>query len=159
MNNNDWLLIPLTLVSALFFNILALPDSLVALRFDLLLIVLIYWSLRTPDKVGVSIAWCFGLLVDVAGGGVLGLMALVYTLTAYIGLMLHQQIRMLPMFQQTLLLLVLLLGGKLLGFGLLVFSGRVPTAAHWLPVVSGALVWPLICGLLAWWRKKPVDLL
>ena len=159
MNNNDWLLIPLTFITGLLFNLLVLPDTLMALRVDLLLIVLIYWSLRTPEKVGVSIGWVVGLLMDVSSGGVLGLMALVYTLTAYICLMLHQQIRMLPMFQQTLLIGVLLLAGKVLGFGVLVLCGRLPMATYWLPVISGALVWPLLCGLLAGWRKKPVNLL
>ena len=159
MNNNDWLLIPLTFIAALFFNLLALPDAFAALRVDLLLIVLIYWSLRTPERVGVSIAWVVGLLVDVSSGGILGLTALIYTLTVYICLMLHQQIRMLPMFQQTLLVLALLLAGKVLGFGLLVLCNRAVAPSYWLPVISGALAWPLLCGLLRRWRKKPVHLL
>ena len=100
MNNNDWLLIPITLMLAFFARLMALPGSLELLRIDLLLLVIIYWSLRTPDRVGVSIAWVLGLLADIAGGGMLGLMALIYTVTAYICLMLHQQIRVLPLFQQ-----------------------------------------------------------
>ena len=159
MNNNDWLLIPITLMLAFFARLMALPGSLEFLRIDLLLLVIIYWSLRTPDRVGVSIAWVLGLLADIAGGGMLGLMALIYTVTAYICLMLHQQIRVLPLFQQTLLLLPLLLVGKVVGYLLLILFGRFPPAMFWMPVLTGALSWPLLCAILGRWRKESVHLL
>ncbi|MBL4622632.1 MAG: rod shape-determining protein MreD [Immundisolibacteraceae bacterium] len=159
MNNNDWLLIPVTLLLAFFTNVMALPNLLDLLGIDLLLLVIIYWCIRTPERVGVSVAWTFGLLADVAGGGILGLMALVYALTAYICLMLHQQIRMLPMFQQSLLMLVLLLAGKVVGYGLLVLCSRTPSPTFWVAAVIGALAWPLLCGLLRRWRKESVHLL
>lgn len=159
MNNNDWLLIPGTLLLAFFANMMAFPDLFELLRLDLLLLVVLYWCIRAPERVGVSVAWVLGLLTDVASGGLLGMMALIYALTAYVCLMLHQQVRMLPMFQQSLLVLVLLLAGKLLGYLLLVFCGRPPSATFWVAAVIGALAWPLLCGLFGQWRKESVHLL
>ena len=159
MNNNDWLLIPGTLLLAFFANMMAFPDLFELLRLDLLLLVVLYWCISTPERVGVSVAWVLGLLTDVASGGLLGMMALIYALTAYSCLMLHQQVRMLPMFQQSLLVLVLLLAGKLLGYLLLVFFSRSPSATFWVAAVIGALAWPLLCGLFGQWRKESVHLL
>ncbi|MBP6019761.1 MAG: rod shape-determining protein MreD [Burkholderiaceae bacterium] len=50
---------------------------------ELLLLVLAFWCLNEPQRVGMLTAFCFGLLLDVHDGALLGEHALVFTLVAY----------------------------------------------------------------------------
>ena len=50
---------------------------------DLLLLVLLFWCLNEPRRVGLFTAFAFGLLMDVHDAGPLGGHALVYGLAAY----------------------------------------------------------------------------
>ena len=46
---------------------------------DLLAVVLVFWVVYQPRRVGVGLGFVFGLLVDVHSGAVLGQHALAYT--------------------------------------------------------------------------------
>lgn len=50
---------------------------------DLLLLVIAYWCLNAPGRIGMITAFAFGLLMDVHDGSLLGVHALTYTLAAY----------------------------------------------------------------------------
>lgn len=60
-----------------------LPWRLWAPAPDLLLLVLAFWCLNEPRRVGMPVAFFFGLLMDVHDGGLMGGQALAYTLVAY----------------------------------------------------------------------------
>ena len=49
---------------------------------DLLALVLVFWNVHQPRRVGVGLAFMFGLLMDVHQGALLGQHALAYTLLA-----------------------------------------------------------------------------
>lgn len=75
---------------------------------DILLLVIAFWCVHEPRRVGLVAAFCFGLLMDVHDVSVLGTHALSYTLVAYGAVALHrrllhfdllsQAIHMLPVF-------------------------------------------------------------
>jgi len=50
---------------------------------DLLLLVILFWCLNEPGRIGLTTAFVFGLLMDVHDAGLLGEQALNYTLAAY----------------------------------------------------------------------------
>lgn len=50
---------------------------------DLLLLVIAFWALNEPRRVGMLTAFCFGLLMDVHDANFLGERALIYTVVAY----------------------------------------------------------------------------
>lgn len=62
----------LTLILAMCLRIVPLSDDLALLNPDWVLLVLIYWSLYLPDRVGIFHAWIFGLFTDVLLGRMLG---------------------------------------------------------------------------------------
>lgn len=75
---------------------------------DILLVVIAFWCVHEPRRVGLVAAFFFGLLMDVHDVSVLGTHALSYTLAAYGAVLLHrrllhfgllsQAIHMLPVF-------------------------------------------------------------
>ena len=85
MNNTvGFFRIILTLVMAMGLRIAPWPGEMAALNPDWVLLVLIYWSLAIPERVGIFHAWTFGLLTDVLTGRMLGQYALAYSLVIYI---------------------------------------------------------------------------
>jgi cell shape-determining protein MreD len=75
---------------------------------------------------------------------------------AYISLMVFQQVRVLPRFQQALFVLVLLILGKILAATILGAIGRFPAASFWWSLPTSVVAWPFLCALLRRWRKKPL---
>ena len=145
--------IVLTLVLAMCLRILPWTGDMAALNPDWVLLVLIYWSLAVPERVGIFHAWTFGLLTDVLTGRLLGQYALAYSLIIYLCLKLHKQLRQFPLLQQGLFIFFCLLLSQLLLFFIKNLQHPAQLhAAFWLPVFTGTLAWPLVYGALRYVR-------
>ena len=59
---------------------------------DLLALVLVFWNVHQPRRVGVGFAFAFGLVMDVHQGAVLGQHALAYTLLSYLAISVHRRV-------------------------------------------------------------------
>ena len=157
MNNTvGFFRVLLTLVMAMCLRIAPWPGEMAALNPDWVLLVLIYWSLAIPERVGIFHAWTFGLLTDVLTGKLLGQYALAYSLVIYICLKLHKRLRQFPLLQQGLFIFFCLLLSQLLLF--FIKNLQHPAQLHasfWLPVFTGTLCWPLVYGVLRFVRLSP----
>lgn len=78
---SGWLFIWFTIV--LVWLISLLPWRLWQPAPDLLLLVILFWCVNEPRRVGMTTAFVFGLLMDVHDAGLLGEQALTYVLAAY----------------------------------------------------------------------------
>lgn len=157
-NNYGFGRIVLTIVFAMGLKIAPLSAMIAVYNPDWVLLVLIYWSLAVPERVGIFHAWTFGLLADVLTGRLLGQYALAYSLVIYICLMLHKRLRQLPFIQQALFVFFCLLLSQLLLF----FIKNIQQTAElkptfWLPVFVGTVCWPLVYTVLRFVRlAKPI---
>ena len=79
-------LILFSFITALLLTIVVLPDWARPARPELVPMLLIYWCLMVPERVGVGTSWLIGLMMDVALGALLGQHALAYALIAWIPL-------------------------------------------------------------------------
>ena len=59
---------------------------------DLLALVLVFWSVHQPLRVGVGVAFVFGLLMDVHQSALLGQHALAYTALCYFAITIHRRL-------------------------------------------------------------------
>ena len=138
---NGWVL-PVSLLLALLLGLVPLPAILQPLRPYWLALVLAYWVLEEPDKVGLGVAFLLGLLADLVFGGLLGEQALRLTVLAFIVQRFRSQLRFFPIPQQALAI-----GGLLL-------NDRVVSAAVHLaigePQAPGAYWWAPLLGMLLW---------
>jgi rod shape-determining protein MreD len=145
---SDQLLLPvnpffiaLTLLLALGINLLPLGRH--PAQPDLLALVLVFWNVHQPRRVGVGVAFLFGLLMDVHEGALLGQHALAYTLLSFGAISAHrrllwfglaeQAVQMLPLFlaaHLVSLIVRMLAGGMFPGWELLLrAAARSPTVA------------------------------
>lgn len=141
--------IAFSFIVALALQLVALPGWAETLRPDWLALVLIYWSMALPERVGVGIGWLTGLLLDVASGALLGQNALALAIVAYLVLQLHQRLRVFPLWQQSLSLLLLVALHLLLVLWIRGIIGlSIETWTYWLPAVSSLFAWPLVYAAL-----------
>lgn len=147
-------IILLTFILAMALAVFPLPEELRPFRPEWPLLVLLYWVLALPHRIGIGSGWLLGLFVDVLTGSLLGAHALSYALSAYITLQVYRRTRNVPVWQQTLTL-----GGLLfLAQWLLLMVRNImgldtPHTAYWAPVVTGILVWPLLFFILRRMRR------
>lgn len=143
------------LLLAVLAQIVPLPEALQPFRPPWALLVVVYWTLMWPGRVGVFTAFVVGLTLDVAHGTLLGQNALVLAGTAYLVLRFHLQMRVFPLWQLTLSVFALLAIGSFLGLWIDGLAGEARFGpARWGPVVVAGLVWPIVMGLLDGVRER-----
>jgi len=101
LRDNPWVL-PASLVVALLLGLLPLPALLQPLRPYWLALVLAYWVIEAPERVGLGVAFTSGVIADLLYGGVLGEQALRLVMLAFILQRFRARIRFFPMSQQML---------------------------------------------------------
>ncbi len=132
-------------VVAMMLTIVPLPGWLAALRPEWVALVLIYWCMALPNRVGVGVGWTLGLLVDVLRAGLLGQHALTFAIIAYITLQLYQRIRVFPLWQQACSVMVLVFLHLILQLWIMGISGDTTHGWTWLlPALSSMLIWPIL---------------
>lgn len=149
------LVILVSFALAFMLTLLPLPEWARFYRPQWYTLVLIYWTMATPQRVGVGIGWTAGIVADVLTGTLLGQHALALSLIAFITHKMHQRIRLFPIWQQSLTVLILLLIEKLLALWVMgVISQPVPALSFWAPPFVGMLLWPWIYVILRDLRRR-----
>lgn len=141
--------IALTLIAALFLNLLPWAGYWLWVRPDFVALVVLYWCIEEPRKIGFAGAWLLGLFMDVADGTLFGQHALAYAILAYAGIVLHRRVRMFSGTPQVLHVIPLLLLNDLIVLVIRALAGAdFPGFQYFIgSFVAGAL-WPPLGALL-----------
>jgi len=149
------LTIGLTLAAALVLAIFPLPDWAQPYRPQWPLMVLGYWCMALPHRVGVLVGWTTGLLGDVLTGTLLGQQALGYAIAAYLIITLHRRLRLFPWWQQAASLGGIFALERMISFlALGATGGMTPDWTHWLAPVTSMALWPWMFIILRDIRRK-----
>lgn len=153
-SNGGWV-IGLTLVAALMLTELPLPGWASVWRPAWVALVLIYWCMAVPQRVGVGVAWIMGLLLDILSGTLIGQHALGLSVVAFLAHKLHQQVRVLPVWQQAISVfgLVLLYQALVLWINGILGRPVAPWSFFAAPATS-MLLWPWVFVILRDMRRK-----
>ena len=139
--------IVLTLALGLLFDLLPWRNS--AGVPELTAVVLAFWCIHQPRRVGIGTAWALGLLLDVGNGALLGQYALGYSVLAFLALAVHRRILWFPPWQQALQLLPLLLSTQLLTLVIRIAAGAdFPGWTYFAGSFICAALWPVLSFLL-----------
>ena len=148
--------IALTLLGAVLLEML--PGGRHPAAPDLLALVLVFWNVHQPRRVGVGLAFSFGLVMDVHQGAVLGQHALAYTLLSYLAITVHRRVLWFSLPAQALHVLPVFFAAHALSMlARLAAGGMFPGWAVLLAPVFEALLWPLVVLLLLAPQRRAPD--
>ncbi len=160
---SDQLLLPVnplfigfTLLVALVLNMVPLGRN--AAMPDLLALVLVFWTVHQPLRVGVGLGFFFGLLMDAHSGALMGQHALAYTLMGFIAIMLHRRLLWFPVMAQALQILPLFVAATLVSLAVRMMAGGMFPGWELLaaPVIQ-SLLWPVATWLLLAPQRRAPD--
>lgn len=135
----------LTLLAALLCQLFPWTGQGIIFRPDFMLIVLIYWLLRSPHLCNVGTAWVVGLIVDFATGSLLGQHALVFALTAYLALIYQRRLVLFSVWQLAGYVFSLLVFERIAILLLKLLAGNDAPGWHYFwPVITGMMLWQLM---------------
>ncbi len=163
MNHPNYILLPvnpifiaLSLVVAFLLNMLpwggwiGVPDFVA--------LVLVFWSIHQPRRVGIGVAFFMGILMDVHDATLLGENALSYTLLSYFAIMIHRRVLWFPIMTQALHVLPLLLMMQAVQMVVRwVVSQQFPGWFYFAESIVATLLWPLVTGILLAPQRRAVN--
>lgn len=140
--SGSWVIF-LSFVAAYILTLIPLPAWAAFYRPEWVILVLIYWCLSLPKRIGIVIGWLLGLMMDALTGAVLGQHALALVVIAYITLRWHRRIRQQTIWQQALNVLLLVILARLLKGWVHGIGGHFVNGwRFWMPAVTSMLLWP-----------------
>lgn len=163
MRSGQQLLLPvsplfiwISLFVALFLNML--PLGRVLWLPDFLALVLLFWSVHQPLRVGMGVAFVFGLFMDVNQASLLGLHALAYTVLSYFASQVQRHLLWYKVPLQALQVLPLLAAAH--AVQMLIRAVGTGTFPGWMLLLAPLLeasLWPVVSVLLLAPQRRAPD--
>ncbi len=155
---NPWF-IGFTLVLSLMLNLLPLPRGGFALLVpDWVALTLVFWSIHQPRRVGLTLAWILGLIMDVNNASLLGEHALAYSILSYAAITMHRRVLWFGLSGQIVHVLPLLLAAQVVAVLIrLVVGGAFPGLLYFGASLVATLLWPVISFLYLAPQRRAAD--
>jgi len=141
---------------AYLLAIVPFPEWAMNYRPEWVPMILIYWAMALPYRVGIGSAWAAGLVLDVLEGSTLGVNALALVVVAYVALSLHLRMRMFSTLKQSGLVLALVGLNLMLCNWLQIVTGQTVSSnlMFLMAAVTSAVIWPSLFQLLRQIRRS-----
>ena len=124
---------------------------------DFVALVLVFWGIHQPRKVGIGMAFFMGLLMDVHEATLLGENALAYTLLSYLAIMIHRRVLWFPVATQAVHVFPLLLATQAIQVIVrLIVSGKFAGWLHFIDSAVAIALWPIVTWLLLAPQRRAV---
>ena len=127
----------------LLFAILPLPQVLQPLRPYLLAMLVAYWVMEAPSRVGFGTAFLLGVMADLLTASILGEQAFRLVVIAWLVQHFRTRLRFFPLWQQAGAIGLLLLNVRVMvGLVQWVVCAPQPVWTSWLSWMLAMLLWP-----------------
>jgi rod shape-determining protein MreD len=152
---NPWF-IGFTLLLGLVLNMV--PIGRVPAMPDFAALVLAFWTVHQPRRIGIGVAFVLGVLMDVHEGAMLGQHALAYTVLSFLAVSMHRRLLWFDLPSQALQVLPLFFAAHALSLLVRLAAGAAfPGWSILLAPVIEALLWPLASWVLLAPQRRPPD--
>jgi rod shape-determining protein MreD len=147
-----WLIL-LTVAAALVLAVVHVPETwpqwLGWLRPAWVAMVIFYWVMELPHRIGLISAWVIGALVDVLQAEPLGLNGVILAAITYVAWRFYERLRMYSVIQQCGVVFLLVLGAEVMrALVLNVADDRGWSWGVLGPPAVSLLLWPFVAVLL-----------
>jgi rod shape-determining protein MreD len=141
----SWLAVFLSFAGAAVFELLVMPQAMLFLRPEWMVLTLIYWLLRHPERIGLLTAFVVGLVMDVISGSYLGVHIIACCVISYLVLTMHQRLKMFPVLQQSLVIFFIISIVLMIVLTIRASLGVADNSLAYLwAAASSAVVWPFV---------------
>ncbi len=145
-----------SLLAALLFSML--PFGRTPWMPDVVALVLVFWSIHQPHRIGMGSAFFMGLLVDVHQSSMLGQHALAYTVLSFLALTIHRRLVWYTVFSQAIQILPLFALSHALELIVRLIAGGVfPGYSLAFAPVLEAVLWPIASVVLFAPQRRAPD--
>ena len=144
-----------TVIVALLLNTITYPQWMENARPDWLTLVLFYWGLALPNRVGVGYGWLAGLVMDILYYSILGQHAVGKAFVVLVAVVTHRRMRMYHLWQQCVV--VFMVASTELACTLWIYRITHDTEikfVYWLSALTTAFLWPVVYTLLRFVRQR-----
>ena len=149
-----WIIL-LSFLIAFVLAVYPMPQALQWARPEWVTLVLIYWIIALPQRIGIVASFSVGLMLDLLEGSLLGQNALSLSVVAYLSLLLYQRLRVFNMVQQVAVIFVMVGINQLVSQWVQNLTGVGSVSVVFLlPALLSALLWPAVLTLLRRVRRE-----
>lgn len=148
-----WLIV-VSFFVAFVLAVLPMPQWLMWARPEWVALILIYWAIALPHRVGILTALALGVMLDALEGALLGQNAFSLVVVAVLCQTLYQRLRVFSVLQQAGTVFVVIGINQLVCQWVQNLEGiGSPSLLFLLPAVSSALLWPVVLHILRRLRR------
>jgi len=125
---------------------------------DLLAVVLVFWTVHQPQRIGIISAFVFGLLLDVHQGALLGQHAMSYTVLSFFAITVHRRLLWFTVPSQAAQVLPLFAAAHAVELAFrMMAGGSFPGVTLLLAPLLEAACWPIASILLLAPQRRAPD--
>jgi rod shape-determining protein MreD len=125
---------------------------------DILALVLVFWSVHQPLRVGIGAAFVFGLAMDVHQTALLGQHALAYTALSFFAITIHRRLLWFSVPSQAVQVLPLFVAAHAIELAIrMLAGGAFPGPTLLLAPVIEAVLWPVVSVILLVPQRRAPD--
>lgn len=122
---------------------------------DLLALVLAFWSIHQPQRVGIGVAFVFGIFIDVHQGAMLGQHAMAYTVLSFLAIAIHRRLLWFPVPSQAFQVLPLFAASHAIELtARMLAGGAFPGFLMLLAPILESLLWPVVSVILLFPQRR-----
>jgi rod shape-determining protein MreD len=125
---------------------------------DFMAVALVFWNVHQPRRVGVGVAFLFGLIMDVHQGAILGQHALAYTLLSFIAITVHRRLLWFTVGSQAVQIVPLFVVAHAVSLLVRMMAGAgFPGWALVVAPLLESMMWPVVTFILLAPQRRPPD--
>lgn len=116
---------------------------------DILALVLVFWSIHQPQRIGIGTAFVFGIFIDVHQGSMLGQHALAFSVLSFLAIAIHRRLLWFPVPSQAFQVLPLFVASHAIELTVrMLAGGAFPGFLMLLAPLLESLLWPVVSVVL-----------
>lgn len=143
--NRIYWALSITCFAAFTLKLVQVPDWLAAFWPDWIALVLVYWALLTPSKVGPIVGFIIGTMLEVLTAKTFGVLSIGLATLVFLVNLSYLQLKVTSKWLQVFLVVALIAFFKLINLWLegIVADNKI-TIEDWYSIVGNIVVWPFI---------------
>ena len=149
------LAVSLSSIAALILMVMRVPDWLFNFWPDWIALVLVYWGLSKPERIGPLFGFLVGTILEVLFVRKFGALGFGYATLVFIVNSFNQQLKIIPLWQQTILVAIFISIVKIVvGWLYGIVADFTITAQYFYSMFGNLLLWPFVFILLDEFRRS-----